>query len=136
VSTTISSSHLATSLILHTVDSLTEPLPDKVSQVIKANSGIIPPKSSLSSYNDKYLAKHKECARRTQAALTSRLLLDASTKSANEKTLVATLGLKDVEMQEAIEGLQLLKKWKSDSTAYLAAAKKRWPEATVFGAES
>lgn len=104
--------------------------------MIKANSAIVPPKSSLSSLNDKYLAKHKECARRTQSALTARLLLDSSTKSANEKALVATLGLKNVDMQEAIEGLQLLKKWKGDTGPYLEAARKRWPEATVFGGGS
>jgi hypothetical protein len=95
----------------------------------------VPAKSALSSYNDKYLAKHKDCARRTQSVLRVRTLLDKSTKTANEKNLIATLNLSNVDMEEAIEGLDLLKEWKSETSVkeqYTSAAKKKWPEATIF----
>jgi hypothetical protein len=62
-------------------------------------------------------------------------LLDKSSKSANEKDLIATLSLSKIDMPEAVEGLDLLKEWKSDGSVreqYITAAKKRWPEATLF----
>jgi hypothetical protein len=130
---TYSSAHLLTH---RTVDALSEPLPEKVSQVLKSLSEkIVPPKSSLSSYNDKYLAANNHSARRTHSALKVRLLLDKSTKSANEKDLVKTLQLQNVDMLEAVEGLELLKEWKSEGSVkeqYMSAARKRWPHATVF----
>jgi hypothetical protein len=123
-------------LTYRTVDALPESLPEKVNQILQSLSGkIVPPKSSLSSFNDKYLTAHRDCARRTQSALNVRLILDESTKSANEKDLIKTLELRDIDMQEAVEGLELLKEWSSEDSVkeqYTSAARKRWPQATIF----
>jgi hypothetical protein len=62
-------------------------------------------------------------------------LLDTSSKAANEKDLIATLGLPEISMPEAVEGLDLLKELRSDDSVkqqYITASRKRWPEATVF----
>ena len=52
---------------------------------------------------------------------------------------MATLELPATEMPDAVDGLQLLKQMKSDrgvGDAYSTAARKRWPDASVFAATS
>ena len=64
-------------------------------------------------------------------------MLDPKSKAKNEVDLVSFLNLPGMDIKEAKHGLDLLKEWKSDSDVrekYLAAASKRWPQATVFKA--
>jgi hypothetical protein len=94
---------------------------------------IVPATASLTSFNDEYLKKHAKCARRIHSGLQARLLLDATSKSKNENALIETINI--AEMNEALEGLQMLKKWKSDASvmeAYLEKAGKKWPQALAF----
>jgi peptide alpha-N-acetyltransferase len=101
--------------------------------VLKANLSIVPEAKDLKSFNDNYLAKQKDCARRTQGALKARQLLDPSSRAQNEKDIISTIEKADA--REALEGLEVLKQWKSDSKVreeYISKAKSRWPEATVF----
>jgi peptide alpha-N-acetyltransferase len=87
----------------------------------------------LKSFNDAYLAKHKNCARRTQAGLKVRQLLDPSSKAQNEKGLIAAID--NADMREALEGLEIVREWKSDPKVreeYLSKAKSKWPETSVF----
>ncbi|KAF2431112.1 N-terminal acetyltransferase catalytic subunit [Tothia fuscella] len=116
-----------------TIHSLTEPLPPKVKQVLDANSNIIPEFSSLTNFNDAYLSKHKDCARRTQSGLSARRAIGQSPQSDIEKNLVKALDIEGITLKEALEGLELLKAWKSDTKAYVEKAKKVWPEASAFG---
>jgi hypothetical protein len=62
-------------------------------------------------------------------------LLDPTSKAKNEIDLIRSLDLPGINLKEAEGGLDLLKDWKSESDVrekYLAAASKRWPQATVF----
>lgn len=105
----------------------------KLDEVIKANLSIVPESKDLKAFNDAYLAKNKDCARRTQAGLKSRQLIDPSSQAQNEKDLLAAL--EKADLKEATEGLEVLKLWKSDSKVkeqYLAKAKGRWPDATLL----
>lgn len=105
----------------------------KLNEVFQKCSKIIPVTSSLTSFNEEYLKKHATCARRTQSGLQGRQLLDPSSQSKNEKALVESLDFADLE--EAFEGLKVLKLWKSDANVkgeYMEKAAKKWPEASVF----
>jgi peptide alpha-N-acetyltransferase len=115
------------------VDSAPKSENAKFDQVLKNNASIVPETKDLKSFNDNYLAKHKDCARRTQAGLKVRQLLDPSTKAQNEKGVIGAIDKAD--MREALEGLDILKAWKSDAKAreeYIGKAKSKWPEASVF----
>jgi len=105
-------------------------------QVLKScATDIVPPSSDLSSWNDSYLSKHKDSAPHMQAVLRVRQLLDPTSKAENEIDLLRTLDLQNIGIKEAEGGLDLLKEWKTESDVrekYLAAAIKRWPQATVF----
>ena len=93
----------------------------------------MPATSSLTSFNDEYLKKHATCARRTQSGLQVRQFLDPSSQAKNEKALIETLDV--ANMTEALEGIQVLKGWKSDASikkAYLEKAASKWPEALAF----
>ena len=121
------------------LDSLSDSNPDpKMAQVLKScSSGIIPPSLDLLSWNDTYLSNRKDSIPHIQAALRVRQLLDPKSKAKNEIDLVRSLDLPAIDIKEAEGGLDLLKEWKSDSDVrekYLAAASKRWPQATVFKA--
>ena len=70
-----------------------------------------------------------------QAVLCVRQLLDPTSKTENEIDLLRSLDLQDIGIKEAEGGLDLLKEWKAERDVrekYLAAAIKRWPQATVF----
>ncbi|KAK3060496.1 hypothetical protein LTS18_008422, partial [Coniosporium uncinatum] len=122
-----------------TLDSLPkeDALPSKADEVVKATAEAILPQGDLTKFNDDFLSKHSKSAAHTRSALIARLLLDKSSQANNEKELTLTLDLDDVTIADALAGLANLKSWKSDSKVqeeYLEKAKKRWPEASVFGA--
>lgn len=119
------------------LDSLSDSnLDPKMGQVLKScSSNIVPPSSDLSSWNDSYLSKHKDSALHILAALRVRQLLDPTSSAKNEIDLLRSLDLPSINIKEAEGGLDLLKEWNSKSDIkekYLAAASKRWPQATVF----
>lgn len=117
------------------MDTLSEPLPPPVAKVIDSTFTLIPTSTSLSDYNDSFLSKHSKSAPHVQAGLKVRQLLDSSSLPQNEKELLATLDFDTIELQDVKNGLSLLGEWKSGSEAreaYINAARKRWPEATVF----
>ena len=60
-----------------------------------------------------------------------------NTKTKGVKDLQATVDLDSITLQEAIDGLQVLRDIESDHAAreaYVEAVHKRWPEATLFQA--
>jgi peptide alpha-N-acetyltransferase len=102
----------------------------KFEQVLKANLTLIPETKDLKFYNNGYLARHKDCARKTQAALKLEQLLNPKAQAQNEKELIATLDQAD--LKEAQEGLEILKSWKSEDGVreeYVEKARGKWPEA-------
>jgi hypothetical protein len=83
--------------------------------------------------NETYLTKHKSSPQHVYSALRTRAYLDPASKAQNEKDLLATLD--NASLEDAIDGLRLLKTWKSNENVtnkYTDAALKKWPEATVI----
>ncbi|PQE06378.1 putative NMDA receptor-regulated 1 protein [Rutstroemia sp. NJR-2017a WRK4] len=110
-----------------------ESVPAKSAEVIKSEFTLLPESADLTQYNDEYLTKHKECARRTVAALKVRKLLSPDKAADCEKSIAGVIELPNVTVEEATEALDLLKSWNSSEAESLrTAAASKWPHATVF----
>ncbi len=108
-------------------------MPAKSAEVIKSDFTLLPASVNLSQYNDEYLAKHKDCARRTLSALKVRRLLGPDVAGRCEKDVVGTLKLPTTTFEEAKEGLELLSSWNSSELdTFRNAAAAKWPKASVF----
>lgn len=118
------------------LDSLSEPLPPQVAEVIDTEFETLLPKTQkLDEWNDSFVTTHKDSVAHVQAALTCRQLLKPDSKPQCEKGLQSTLDLGDISIDKALAGLDLLSEWGSDQatkTAYIQKASSKWPEATVF----
>lgn len=118
------------------LDSLQEPLPAKVSEIVSSEFEKLLPKSqSLGDWNESFLSSHKTSVPHVQAALTVRLLLNPDSKSQCEKELLSTLDLEDASIEKAVAGLDLLDEWRSSLAAkqtYIEKAYLKWSEASPF----
>lgn len=96
---------------------------------------MLPKGQNLEEYNNTFLSTHKESVSHQQAGLTSRQLLKPESKPQCEQDLIATLDSKDITIDTALAGLELLGEWGSNQaakSAYVEKASSKWPEATVF----
>jgi N-alpha-acetyltransferase 15/16, NatA auxiliary subunit len=107
-------------------------IPEKAAEVIKAEFTIFPESMTPSKFNEDFLSKHSHSARHVYAALRVRQLLPSHDKSKSEAEILAPLDFPDIKLTEAIEGLELLSSWRSNTEPYLSKAHSLWPEATVF----
>ncbi|KAL2215787.1 NMDA receptor-regulated protein 1-domain-containing protein [Thermoascus aurantiacus ATCC 26904] len=118
------------------LDSLQEPLPPKVSEIVTSEFETLLPKSQdLKEWNASFLEAHKTSTPHVQAALTARLLLDPESKSQCEQDLLSTLDLEDASISSAVAGLDLLNEWGSNQAAkaaYIEKAHNKWKEASAF----
>ncbi|EEH45636.1 peptide alpha-N-acetyltransferase complex A subunit NAT1 [Paracoccidioides brasiliensis Pb18] len=118
------------------IDTLSEPLPPNVSEVIAADFDPLLPKSQdLTNWNESFLSQHKSSAVHVQAALSVRQLLAPDSKPQCEKELISTVDLETASLEDAIAGLHLLDDWHSSQeakAAYISQAQKRWTEASAF----
>lgn len=118
------------------LDSLPEPLPAQVAEVVNAEFDALLPKSqNLAQWNDSFLAANKDSVPHKQAALTCRHLLSPDSKPQCEKDLTATLDSDVASIENGLAGLKLLGEWGSDQaakTAYAQKASKKWAESSVF----
>jgi hypothetical protein len=115
------------------LDSLSEPLPEQVAEVVNAEFDKLLPKSqNLEEWNESYLSSNKGSVSHVQAGLSGRQLLKPESKSQCEQDLLATLDSSDITIDEATAGLDVLDKWGSEKTAYAEKASKKWPESSVF----
>ncbi|KAJ9266216.1 hypothetical protein DTO021C3_5763 [Paecilomyces variotii] len=121
------------------LDSLAEPLPPQVAEVITSEfEPLLPKSTNLTEWNDAFLTAHKTRTTHVQAALSARLLLSPDSKSQCEQDLLSTLDLEDATIQKAVAGLDLLNEWGSNQaakTAYIEKAHKKWNEASAFQAK-
>ncbi|KAK0859065.1 hypothetical protein LTS02_009522 [Friedmanniomyces endolithicus] len=123
------------------LEKLDEPLPEKAKQVIdseflqKSAS-----KGSVEEENEEYLAKHKDSALHVQGAVRVRHALhpdgSGDVKETSAKDLQHTLDSENTTLVQAEEGLRVLGEVVGadgkGKEAYVAKARERWPEATVF----
>jgi hypothetical protein len=108
-------------------------VPPKSAEAIESEFKLLPASVNLSQYNEDYLAKHKDCARRTLSALKIRKLLAPESAGKCEKDVVGILKLPKITLKEAKEGLELLISWKSSEVnTFRKGATVKWPEASVF----
>ncbi|KAI2852168.1 hypothetical protein CBS11350_646 [Aspergillus niger] len=118
------------------LDSLSEPLAPQVAEVVNTEfEALLPKGQNLEEYNNTFLSTHKESVSHQQAGLTSRQLLKPDSKPQCEQDLIATLDSKDITIDTALAGLELLGEWGSNQaakSAYVEKASSKWPEATVF----
>lgn len=120
------------------LDKLEEPLPPKVKDVIDSCYLSKLSSKSLEECNEEYLESHKTSAPHVQSVVRFRSILNPGTeetKSKGVEDLQATLQLDSITLQEAVDGLQLLRDIDADKgarEAYVQAAQKRWPDATIF----
>ncbi|TVY25801.1 N-alpha-acetyltransferase, NatA auxiliary subunit [Lachnellula hyalina] len=112
-------------------------LPPKVAEIIKSEFTLLPESVSLTQFNNDYLSKYEDCARRTLSGLSARKLLAHDLAPSTDADVVKVLKIDNVAMEEAVEGLELLQSWKSGALeAFRKAAAAKWPNATVFAASS
>ncbi|KAL1952688.1 hypothetical protein VTO42DRAFT_4451 [Malbranchea cinnamomea] len=120
------------------LDTLSEPLPQDVSEVVNSEFETVLPKSTnLTEWNDAFLAANSTSPAHVQSALSVRQLLTPESKSQSEKDLQSTLDLEVASIEDALAGLSLLDNWGSAQdakTAYRQHAKQRWKESSVFDA--
>ncbi|KAI9814463.1 MAG: hypothetical protein M1827_003319 [Pycnora praestabilis] len=127
--------HEQSILFRQTLNSLPEPLPPKVSEIINSEFILLPKSTLLSTTNDDFLSQHKSSVSHIQTGLRVRQMLSSDTLPQNEKDLLATLDLEDVTFVQAKAGMELLRDWKSGQRdTYRAKAAERWPEVTAFKA--
>ncbi|CAG8983859.1 hypothetical protein HYALB_00005497 [Hymenoscyphus albidus] len=105
----------------------------KTAEVIKSEFNLIPASVPLAKFNDEYLSKHKDCARRTLSGLTTRRLLSPDASPSVEKDIVDILKFPTVTSEEATEAYEVLKSWKSSEVdTFKSSATQTWPKATIF----
>jgi len=112
-------------------------LDPKVAEIIKLEFTLLPEGVSLTKFNNDYLSKHKNCARRTLSGLSARKLLVHDLAPSADADVVDVLKIEDITLEEAVEGLELLQSWKSGAVeGFRKAAAAKWPMAAVFAALS
>jgi N-alpha-acetyltransferase 15/16, NatA auxiliary subunit len=117
------------------IDAASASIPEKTAEVIKTEFTLFPESITPSAFNEEFLSKQNDSARHVFAALRVRQLLPSHEKSKSESEILRSLGLPDITLAEAIEGLELLSSWKSSTESYVSKANSLWPEATVFKEE-
>ncbi|EEQ85612.1 acetyltransferase [Blastomyces dermatitidis ER-3] len=128
--------HIQLARFRKTIDTLSEPLPSRVSEVITADfDPLLPKTQDLTSWNESFLSAHKSSAAHVQAALSVRQLLNPDSKSQGEQELLSTVDLETTSLEVALAGLHLLDDWHSSQdakSAYISQAQKKWVEASIF----
>ena len=128
-----SSLHLQLLKFRKALDSLSEPLPAPIAEVVNAEfEKLLPKTQKLDEWNESFLSANKGSVTHVQAALSARQLLNPDSKAECEKDLLATLDSPKITLDEAAAAIDLLSKWGIDNSAYVQKANKKWPEATVF----
>ncbi|KAI2617732.1 N-terminal acetyltransferase A, auxiliary subunit [Hypomontagnella submonticulosa] len=114
------------------LNSKTTSLAPKVVEVLKSGFTAVDASADLKRYNTSFQEKHKNSSAHVISAIkTERLLGEDKKKS--EKDLVGVLKLEDVQHEQAIEALALLRQWRSsEADTFKKAAHEKWPEVTAF----
>lgn len=119
------------------IDKDTNGIAAKSAEVINSEFTLLPASVNLSQYNDEYLSRNKECARRTVSALKVRKLLVPDSAGQCGKDVVGVLKIPSITLEEATEALELLSSWKSSEVeSFRKAAAAKWPKASIFEASA
>ena len=131
-------SHELSCRLRRALDTLPEPLPEKVQSIIKETFLSKVPTKSVQETNEEYLSAHKTSSPHVQAVALVRHALkpkDEEVKNQSAKDLEATLDSDQTTLQDALAGLRALECVGASKEARDPYAKKaagRWAEADVF----
>ena len=131
-------SHELSCRLRQALDTLPEPLPEKVQSVVKETFLSKVPTKSVQESNEEYLSAHKSSSPHVQAVALVRQALkpkDEEAKKQSAKDLEATLNSDQTTLQDALAGLRVLESLGASKEARDGYAKKaagRWAEADVF----
>lgn len=101
----------------------------KVLEVLKAEFNAVDPSADLVKYNDEFLAANKESPRHVLSAIKVQKLLGQD-KAKSEEAVANILDIPGVTYEDAIEGLEVLRSWKSPQESYKKAAQQKFPNVT------
>ncbi|RBR12325.1 uncharacterized protein FIESC28_08681 [Fusarium coffeatum] len=101
----------------------------KVLEVLKAEFNAVDPSADLVKYNDEFLAANKESPRHVLSAIKVQKLLGQD-KAKSEEAVANILDIPGVTYEDAIEGLEVLRSWKSPQELYKKAAQQKFPNVT------
>jgi tetratricopeptide (TPR) repeat protein len=120
----------------HVVSSLPEQLPTNISEIIESElSPILPKDANLSKLNEDFLGPDPPSLAHAQAAVRVRRVMTPDRLDQDQKSLLALLEIDNATLQDAMNGLRMLKEWQTKPEAigeYVEKARSRWPKATVF----
>ncbi|KAH8808331.1 NMDA receptor-regulated protein 1-domain-containing protein [Xylogone sp. PMI_703] len=125
--------HQNTVRLSQAIENDKESINPKSADVIKSDFTLLPSGTSLTQFNDDYLAKHKNCPRRVLSGLQVRKSLSPDTSSNCEKGVLGVLDLPNITFEEAVEALKILQLWNSSQVdAFKSSAQSKWPKALIF----
>lgn len=101
----------------------------KVLEVLKAEFNVVDPSADLVKLNDEFLAANKNSPRHVLSAVKVQKLLGQD-KAKSEEAVAGILDIPDVTYEDAIEGLEVLKSWRSSQESYKKAAQQKFPNVT------
>ncbi|EXK39956.1 acetyltransferase [Fusarium oxysporum f. sp. lycopersici 4287] len=102
----------------------------KVLEVLKAEFKAVDPSTDLVKFNNEFLAANKGSPRHVLSAIKAQRLLGQD-KAKSEEAVSGILDIPDVTYEDAVEGLQVLKGWRSSQVeAYKKAAQEKFPDVT------
>ncbi|KAF4978911.1 hypothetical protein FZEAL_4797 [Fusarium zealandicum] len=121
--------HEQTVAFRHLLNTATDIEP-KVLEVLKAEFKAIEPSVDLGKYNDEFQAANMDSPRHVLSAIKTQKLLGED-KAKTEEAVVDILEIPSIDYTDAIEGLKVLKSWKSSQVeAYKKAAQTKFPDVT------
>ncbi|RSL86475.1 hypothetical protein CDV31_016401 [Fusarium ambrosium] len=121
--------HEQTVAFQHLLNTATDIAP-KVLEVLKAEFKAIEPSTDLVAYNEEFLSANKSSPRHVLSAIKAQRLLGQD-KAKSEEAVSGILEIPDVGYSDAIEGLEVLKSWKSSQVeAFKKAALAKFPDVT------
>jgi peptide alpha-N-acetyltransferase len=132
--------HEQSSRLKHALDTLPEPLPQQIQDVLQSTFLSTLNSKPLKESNEEYLQSHSKSASHVHSVVRVRQALspdDANIKSKSVENIQSTLSLPKLSLREVQEGQELLSELgatQDAKDAYLSGARKRWPDATVLKA--
>jgi hypothetical protein len=115
------------------IDQDAEKLSPQAAEIIKSEFTLLPASASLAQYNDEYLARNKDCARRTLSALKARKLLSPDTAASLQNDAANVIKIPSITLEEAEEAFELLRSWNSSNIdSFRSQAATKWPKARAF----
>ncbi|KAL6921637.1 hypothetical protein ACHAP8_011514 [Fusarium lateritium] len=101
----------------------------KVFDVLKAEFNIVDPSTDLVKFNDEFLTVNKDSPRHVLSAVKVQKLLGQD-KTKSEEGVCSILDIPSATYEDAIEGLEVLKSWRSSQESYKKAAQQKFPNVT------